>query len=92
MKIHYIVVGILAFFGILIFMQMIFPFPYGIIGGLAIAIMVLITCIKKATRYGSKQLPTRKPDDTMFYGCPRCGNNTQVISGRQYCSICKIYL
>lgn len=92
MKIHYIIIGILAFFGILIFMPMILPFPWGLVGGWAIAIMVLVTCIKKATRYSSKPLSATKPDDTMFYGCPRCGNNTQVVSGRQYCSRCRIYL
>jgi len=31
-------------------------------------------------------------DDTQFWVCPNCGNNTQMKDGRQYCSSCKIYL
>lgn len=51
-------------------------------------------CIYKTIEYSKKSppIPTSQPDDTMFYSCPRCGDNTQLISGKQYCPICKIYL
>jgi rubrerythrin len=32
------------------------------------------------------------PDETQFWVCPHCGNDTQMKDGRQYCSSCKIYL
>lgn len=91
-KIHYIVVGILAFFGILIVMQMILPFPWGLVGGFVIAVMVLVTFIKKATRYSSKPLPPTKPDDTQFWVCPHCGKDTEAYFGKQYCRSCNVYL
>lgn len=31
-------------------------------------------------------------DDTQFWVCPNCGNNTQMKDERQYCPSCKIYL
>jgi len=31
-------------------------------------------------------------EDTQFWVCPNCGNDTQMKDGRQYCSSCKIYL
>jgi len=31
-------------------------------------------------------------DDTQFWVCPNCGQDTQMKDGRQYCSSCKIYL
>jgi len=31
-------------------------------------------------------------NQTQFWVCPNCGNNTQMKDGRQYCSSCKIYL
>ena len=31
-------------------------------------------------------------DDTQFWVCPNCGNNTQMKGERQYCPSCKIYL
>jgi len=31
-------------------------------------------------------------DDTQFWVCPNCGNDTQMKDGRQYCFSCKIYL
>ena len=33
-----------------------------------------------------------KTDDTQFWVCPNCGNNTEMKDGRQYCFSCKIYL
>jgi hypothetical protein len=36
--------------------------------------------------------PVTKPDNTMFFGCPTCGHNIQIVSGRQYCPNCRIYL
>ena len=31
-------------------------------------------------------------DDTQFWVCPNCGQDTHMKDGRQYCSSCKIYL
>jgi len=31
-------------------------------------------------------------DDTQFWVCPRCGADIQMISGKQYCRSCNVYL
>ena len=31
-------------------------------------------------------------DPTRFYGCPRCGKDTQIRYGKEYCDSCKVYL
>jgi len=59
-------------------------------GGVAVAIMKRKS--KPIKPIIPQPIPTTKSDDTMFYGCPRCGNNTKIFYGRQYCPVCKIYL
>jgi len=39
-----------------------------------------------------KPRATKTQDDTQFWVCPNCGNDTQMKDGRQYCLSCKIYL
>jgi len=39
-----------------------------------------------------KAQAAKTQDDTQFWVCPNCGNNTQMKDGRQYCPSCKIYL
>ena len=46
---------------------------------------------KRFQEYKKKDVaPTQ--DDTQFWVCPNCGNNTEMKDGRQYCFSCKIYL
>ncbi len=62
---------------------------FAILIGFAVVIVV-VKIIRKRSK--SSKIPGRtSTDDTMFYGCPRCGRNTQIISGKQYCTVCKIF-
>jgi len=63
-------------------------------------ILVVIVVILKRHKKVSRTMPAfqAKPkekqakDETQFWVCPHCGNDTQMKDGRQYCSSCKIYL
>jgi len=46
--------------------------------------------VQRTAHKKPRAVPTQ--DDTQFWVCPNCGNNTQTKGGRQYCSSCKIYL
>ena len=62
---------------------------FAILLGFAVVIVV-VTIIRK--RRKPSKIPGRtSTDDTMFYGCPMCGRNTPIVSGRQYCTVCRIY-
>ena len=61
---------------------------FAILLGFAVVIVV-VTIIRK--RRKPSKIPRTSTDDTMFYGCPRCGRNTQIVSGKQYCTVCRIY-
>ena len=52
----------------------------------------LTECSEKLDRRRAKGLNKSTSDDTQFWVCPNCGNNTQMKDGRQYCPSCKIYL
>ena len=41
-------------------------------------------------KYPDPQL--KKQEETQFWVCPHCGNDTQMKDGKQYCPPCKIYL
>jgi len=73
----------------------ILPWPYYLIA--AIAVTVVIATLTKP----KKKIPTaqpfmqsvnRPPDETQFYACPHCGNDTQIRYGKQYCDRCKLYI
>ena len=40
----------------------------------------------------AKSQVIQSKDDTQFWVCPNCGQDTQMKDGRQYCPSCKIYL
>lgn len=70
--------------------QMILPFPYGL--GMALFLIILIIVLAIIRSKSSKIQVGSQTDDTMFFGCPRCGRNTEIVSGRQYCTACNLYL
>lgn len=75
--------------------QMYLPWPFGLIAAAALASVFLIR--RKSvtqTRPSSTPLPplSRHSDDTQFYVCPRCGKDTEIQYGKQYCLHCKMYL
>ncbi len=37
-------------------------------------------------------LQTPRSDETQFWVCPNCGDDTQMKDARQYCQSCKKYL
>ncbi len=69
---------------------MILPFPYGL--GMALFFILLVIVLAIIRSKPSKIPVGSQSDDTMFFGCPRCGRNTEIVSGRQYCTTCRIYL
>ena len=52
---------------------------------------VCYTCFKSMEKRKKTQ-STQSKDETQFWVCPNCGNDTQMKDGRQYCPSCKIYL
>ncbi len=93
-----IIGGIIGGFLLTVVLQMLLPFPYGLLG-FVFYIIILVVCITKGKKsssnipYPSDRSPQLKTQDsTQFWVCPNCGNNTQMKDGRQYCSSCKIYL
>lgn len=73
-----------------------------IIGGLAVAATIGTGIGLSRRKKGVPQVAhasspqaihvTSNPDETQFYGCPHCGQDTQIRYGKQYCSKCRIYL
>ncbi|MGI0026606.1 MAG: PKD domain-containing protein [Nitrosopumilaceae archaeon] len=53
----------------------------------------LVKTTQPTTKPTRRSIPiTSSHDDTMFYGCPHCGGDTQIRSGKQYCQRCNMYL
>ena len=48
------------------------------------------TSVSRTAHKKSRAVPTQ--DETQFWVCPNCGQDTQMKNGRQYCFSCKIYL
>lgn len=71
-------------------MQLILPFPYGLVAMLFLVILGIVSAYNQ--RKPSKIPGRTQTDDTMFFGCPHCGGNTQIVSERQYYTVCRIYL
>ena len=46
--------------------------------------------VQKTIHKKPRAVPTQ--DETQFWVCPNCGNNTEMKDERQYCFSCKIYL
>jgi len=93
-----IIGGIIGGFLLLVVLQMVLPFPFGLLG-FVFYIIILVVSITKGKKKSpgisssydmTAQLKTQ--DDTQFWVCPNCGNNTEMKDGRQYCTSCKIYL
>jgi len=51
-----------------------------------------MVCSEELDKKRAKRLSKSTSDETQFWVCPNCGNNTQMKDGRQYCPSCKIYL
>ena len=76
-------------------LQMILPFPYGLLVAVAMWIIVVLLFLVKILRRPTsptKSIPTQTKDNTQFWVCPNCGKDTQMKEGRQYCPSCKFYL
>jgi len=62
----------------------------------SIHVKIDYSIVKSEVYAPSKPQPPPKQqqdaDETQFWVCPNCGNNTQMKDQRQYCSSCKIYL
>ena len=81
-----------------------FPIEYVLIGVIiAGTISVVIVLVKKKKAAPMAMIsPAKTPspsapqaitqDDTQFWVCPHCGNDTQYKNGKQYCGTCKVYL
>ena len=94
-----IIGGIIGGFMLLIALQMLLPFPYGLLFGFVFYIIILVVCISKGKKIPSRISPPsdrvpqlKTQDSTQFWVCPNCGNDTQMKDERQYCPSCKIYL
>lgn len=48
------------------------------------------TSVLRTAHKKPRAVPTK--DETQFWVCPNCGNDTELKGGRQYCFSCKIYL
>ena len=48
------------------------------------------TSVSRTAHKKPRAVPTQ--DETQFWVCPNCGQDTQMKDERQYCSSCKIYL
>ena len=93
-----IIGGVIGGFILLIAVQMLLPFPYGLLG-FVFYLIILVVCISKGKKIPSSisssldivpQLKTQ--DDTQFWVCPNCGGDTQYRNGKQFCPSCNMYL
>jgi len=60
--------------------------------GVAIALSKRRKVVPVILASPAKAQAIQSKDDTQFWVCPNCGNDTQMKDGRQYCFSCKIYL
>jgi len=58
-----------------------------VVAGVAAGIGIAVTKRKKGTSSA-----IIKTDDTQFWVCPQCGNDTEQKNGKQYCNTCNVYL
>ncbi len=82
----------------------VFPIEYVIAVIAIVAIAGLVIALSKRKKAVPKVMvsPTKTPsfvatqsitqDDTQFWVCPHCGNDTQYRNGKQYCDTCKVFL
>jgi len=63
-----------------------------ILVGVIVSVIRVSTKRKKFSSSISSQPNIAPQDNTQFWVCPNCGNNTQMKDERQYCYSCKIYL
>ena len=72
---------------------------YAVIGVIVVAVVGVGIALSKRKKVApvitappAKAQVIQSKDDTQFWVCPNCGQDTQMKDGRQYCSSCKIYL
>jgi len=93
-----IIGGIIGAAMLVIGLQLLLPFPYGLLVSIfSIIILVIFLTKVKETPSSISSLSNRAPqlktqDNTQFWVCPNCGSDIQMKDGRQYCFSCKIYL
>jgi len=94
-----IISGIIVGAILSVVVQMVLPFPYGLISVFVLYPIILAVCISKRKKIPSSisstsdkvpQLKTQ--DETQFWVCPNCGSDTQMKDGRQFCPSCNKYL
>jgi len=76
-------------------------FPIGLVAVAVVMVAVAGIGIKLSKRKKAASVISAPPakaqviqskDDTQFWVCPRCGADIQMISGKQYCRSCNVYL
>lgn len=85
-KIYLIIIGAVSFIPINIGMQMILPFPYGIVGGLGVGITVLLIFIKKAIKEDSSSIRSGDSTNGITAYCKKCGS--KIDSKNNFCIKC----
>jgi len=75
--------------------------PIGLVAIVIVMVVVAGIVIKLSKRKKAAPVISSPPakaqviqskDDTQFWVCPRCGGDIQMISGKQYCRSCSVYL
>jgi len=69
-----------------------FPIEYVVIAVAIAAAVGIAIALSKRKKTAPRVYASPTTDDTQFWVCPRCGNDTQYKSGKQYCGYCKVYL
>ena len=72
---------------------------YAVIGVIVVAVVGVGIALSKRKKVApvitappAKAQVIRSKDDTQFWVCPRCEGDIQLISGKQYCRSCNVYL
>lgn len=72
--------------GILVLIFIVFPFFVGIF------LLRRHFKTRKTSEQFEGSIIEKNPEKTHFWGCPKCGGDTQPKDGRQYCFSCNVYL
>lgn len=97
--------GIIGIVAMMTVGSFLLPFPVPLVGIIFFIIILVVGIIKRKktpssisytsnmpSQTSSFKSETPGPDETQFWVCPNCGNDTQMKDGRQYCPSCKFYL
>jgi len=93
-----IVCGLIGIVAMITIGSFMLPFPVPFVGTIFFMIILAVGIIKRkkdspSMSYTSDTpLQTPRSDETQFWVCPNCGDDTQMKDERQYCQSCKKYL